>query len=218
MENNGKWADPTPAAIISSGIGFLGLGALLLGIAPVACTPLLVPWIAGISLVCFVCGIILLRNEDIFGGTLNLIIGGVLLGSGTWLSFLFKVIGLPLGKPILGLGGIAPVPPHIEGYMWIGVVIFLVFAGICALRLTWVMSAGLWWAAIATLLAPGLWSIMGCPGIPDDPAGLIRHILPNIAGIMMMLFGLLLLYFGNGLWVNLWFGRPIIPMGKPLLK
>lgn len=217
-EQQTQWAEPLPAVLFSSAVAFFGLAALLTGSVSLASAPLLIVWVAGISLVCIIGAIIAFRRGDIFGGTLSAIIGGVLFGSGTWLSFLGKFVGWPWGAPVFGAGAAVAIPPQIEGWMWIGLVMFLVVGGIAGLKVSWFLGFALWWIAVAAALAPCAWSFMGCPGMPADPSMGISSTLPMVSGWMMLLFALMIFYFATAVWLGTFFGKPVLPIGKPLIK
>ncbi|MGD0355884.1 MAG: hypothetical protein ABSB31_10700 [Dehalococcoidia bacterium] len=213
-----SWADPTPACLYSQAVGFLALGTLFAGIVPALSAVLLIPWFFGIALVCIIGGLILLRNNDVYGGTLNFIVGAVFLTSGNWASLLIKFIGLPLAQPTVGTLAQLPIPTQMEGYAFGILIIFLVVGGILGLRLAWWVGVMLFVVALAVLFGPCIWNLMGAPGVPTDPAAGISNPFCLVSGILFIIFALMNLYLATSLWVLHTTGKLVLPIGKPWLK
>ncbi len=213
-----SWADLTPACLYSQAVGFLALGVLFAGLVPALSAALLVPWFFGIALVNIIGGIILLRNNDIYSGTLNFIVGAVFFTSGNWASLLIKFVGLPLYQPAVGTLTAVPLPTQMEGFCFGMLIIFLVVAAILGLRLAWWVGVMLFVVALAVLFGPCIWSLMGQPGVPADPAGAISNPFCLVSGILFIIFAFMNLYLATSLWVLHATGKLVLPIGKPWLK
>ncbi len=213
-----SWADFTPACLYSQAVGFLGLGALFAGLVPALSAVILIPWFFGIALVNIIGGIILMRNNNIFAGTLNFIVGAVFFTSGNWAALLTRVVGFPLAAPSFGMFNQVALPTQIDGWFFGMLVIFLIVAGILALRLAWFVGVMIFVVAVAVIFGPCIWNLMGQPGVPTDPAAAISNPFAMISGIFFIVFAFMNLYLATSLWVLHDTGKLVLPIGKPWLK
>jgi len=217
MSEQNSWANPTPAALYAQAVGVFGLGALLAGLVPAVDSVLMIPWFCGINFVLIVCSIIQYRNNELYGATVNLLIGAIFFGSANWMSLLTKFVGLPLGAPVLGILGTAQIPVLVEGYFNIPLIIFIAILGYLGGRLSWLISAMIWFITLA-VVALTVWNFLGQPGIQPGIGGSIINIWANASGWMLLVTGVLNLYVGTAVFMLYLTGKLTLPLGKPIFK
>ena len=217
MSEQNSWANPTPAALYAQAVGVFGLGALLAGLVPAVDSVLMIPWFCGISFVLIVCSIIQYRNNELYGATVNLLIGAIFFGSANWMSLLTKFVGFPLGAPVLGILGTAQIPVLVEGYFNIPLIIFIAILGYLGGRFSWLISAMIWFITLA-VVALTVWNFLGQPGIQPGVDGLIINFWANASGWMLLATGVLNLYVGTAVFMLYLTGKLTLPLGKPIFK
>ncbi|MGA9047616.1 MAG: hypothetical protein WB588_01330 [Dehalococcoidia bacterium] len=217
MSEQHTWANPTSASLYAQAVGVFGLGALLAGLVPAVESVLMIPWFCGISLVLIIVSIIQFRNNELYGATVNLLIGAIFFGSANWMSLLIKFVGLPLGAPVLGILNTAHITTFVEGYFNVPLIIFIAILGYLGGRVSWLISAMIWFITVA-VLALTVWNFLGQPGIQPGIDGLIINFWANAGGWMLLATGVLNLYVGTAVFLYHLTGKLPLPIGKPIFK
>jgi hypothetical protein len=214
MSEQNQWADPTPVALFASGIALAGLGALLAGLVSTISTILLIPWLIGISFVVVVSALIMFRNGDMLGGTINLLIGAIFFGSGLWLSLFFKFVGWPPSAPVIGLLCKVQIPSVIEGYFNIPLVLLLLVISVLGGKISWVTSMMVGFLTVAVAFV-AVWLFLGSPGMEGH---VVKNIWANMAGWMLFAGSLGNLYLGTAIFTDRFLKKMVLPLGRPLIK
>ncbi len=217
MSEQNSWANPTPASLYAQAVGVFGLGALLAGLVPAVDSILMIPWFCGISLVLIIVSIIQYRNNELYGATVNLLIGAIFFGSANWMSLLTKFVGFPLGAPVLGILSAGHIPVLVEGYFNIPLIIFIAILGYLGGRLSWLISAMIWFITLA-VVALTVWNFLGQPGIQPGIDGIISNFWANASGWMLLATGVINLYVGTATFMLYLTGKLVLPLGKPIFK
>jgi hypothetical protein len=197
-EGKSSWAMAAPACLYVVGALCFGLFALLYGLVSAASIPVMCAWLIAGAVAILICGIIELARGDIFLGSVILVLGALIaLGGG--MSFSATVALPPEAIP----AGLA-----LSGWVWVAIGLILFIFLPSAGKVSWSLFVFVIEFGVALeLLAIGL--ITG--------VGLGTGIM-SIAGILLLIFGLYVLYAGTVFITNTVYGAQKLPIGGPIFK
>ena len=197
IENQETWKSATPAVCFLVFAVTVGFFALFTNRISNQSGMLLVGvWVFMIGFAILVCAVIDFRLGDTLGGTINAVLG-VMLGIGSGGSFIFHAIAMGNGMEIDKVVD--------SWYLFPTGIIVFVFS-VCASKRLALFSIALFNLSLAIIVASS--AFMG--SIP-------MNILP-ICGWSILISGIMFFYMGIGLLSIESFGKPIIPLGRPLFK
>jgi hypothetical protein len=207
------WADPTPAGLFGVAAGTTAVWALLTGRIGMQDLHIFIAWLMGAALILAIVGLINFRRGDTVSGSLNLAFGILFFGVPA-ITYAFLLWGTPMEFLALLAGlGISTALPGVVINGWVFFVlgaILLAFVPIMA-RQTWVMSVALLVFGIAVWLLAA-WTVQG---FPPPPAWYYEGV---VAGWLIGLAGLVMLYMGVAMILIHGVGRVVLPIGRPLIK
>jgi len=197
--NDGQvvWGAAAPAGMCALSVGIMGIFALMMGFAPPESAPLLVAWLGVCALAQVVAGIIEYKRGDTAFAFCLLNFGLVLQG-GTALMFLVRTWALS--------SGMKPLPPQLDGWIWIGITIMIGITIPAMLRISWSVAVIIIWVDIAALLFALL------------NIGVISAAFTPIIALMFLVFSLYMFYAAMAIMTNTVYQRPVLPLGGPVIK
>ncbi len=189
-----SWANPLPWAIMAVAVLTACVGSVYAELVPASTTPLLVGILLACSLPQLLGGVILLRRGEILVGSLSGLFGTV----------------ITLGAAItlwqqLGAAEPGAITPEVMGVFWI---VLFVIAEVIAYglgRVSWFIMLGIGEVGVSFLFL-GINALTASRG-----TGLI-------AGYLLIVFSAFCLYASAGMVLGEHFQRPVLPLGKPVLK
>jgi succinate-acetate transporter protein len=188
-QQKSNWFDPSAVGMFAVAIAVIPFSAFLLGWIPPQAIPTIIPLLIGTGTVTVIVGIIALARGDL--GGIPMLLFGMLFMVTPGLSFLMSQGGLP-NPQVMGMvnivGGIALIPVAVV----LGVISWVPLVFICLV-------------AVGVILS-------GCMLLGAPP------ILGFIGGLFVLIFGIHMLYTGIALILMQGLGRPVLPMGKPIVK
>lgn len=194
-QENG-WANPGPAGLVALAVACFTFFALYTGRVTGASLPLLGIWLLGGFIIQITVAIIELREGVLLGGNVFLFFS----------AFFMFVTGTEcLFKFWMSTKGIA-IDPRIDGWAWIVLAVSL---------LLW--TPGYFKAP----LVMGLLVIsldVAVPIIALKDLGILGHTGGFIAGIFLLISGILAIYMAAGTILNSVFGKQVLPVGPPIIK
>jgi len=197
-DNSSGWANPAPAGIIALGFAVMMFYALLTGKVPSESHMLAGLWLLGAFVIQTTVGLIELKMGNDVGGNIFLWFGPFFCLA-TGLVFIWEYFAHIYGWPV---------NLELQGYLWICIWIVMwtnwpIFLKQFPLSLIIVFS-------LMNICAP-LMAFMNLGMIPTK-------VYAPIIGNCMGATAILALYSGAGMITNKYFGRPIIPLGSPIIK
>lgn len=202
------WGDPSPAGLFAIGAGTTAVWAVLTGRVGLQDLPMLTVWLLAVGFVQTLVGLIHLRNGDAVGGSLNLSFGILFFGA----PGLTNVVLLWGGRPLEEVGIAQPPDFAINGW------VFLVLGAVLASFLP-ILARQSWLSTLAvTVFAISIWMLalyyLQPAAVQATPGWMLAAL---IAGWMIGVAGLTMVYLGMALVLAYGLGRAVLPVGGPLV-
>lgn len=186
------WANTLPWAVMAVAVLAACVGAVYAGLVPPTTVPLLVGILLACSLPQLIGGIILFQRGEILVGSLCGLFGTV----------------ITLGAAITlwqQLGAAGAITPEVMGFFWITLFIIAEVIAIGLGRISWFVLAGIAEVGVAFVFL-GINALTGSPF-----AGLI-------AGWLLLVFAAFCVYASSAIVLAEHFGKPVLPLGRPVFK
>ena len=197
MAQEHSFATPGPAALGAYAVAVFGFGAVFLGKVGVNGLPLLAAWLVGGGIIQLTAGIMELKDHNVTGGNVFLYFSGF---------FMFAAALSVIAKFLLITHGMKP-DVVVEGWLWMAGTGFLV-----AMTPSYAKSnAALFLLVVAVDFALLLIALLDL-GIADP------GICKPIVGYILVGTGCIALYLILATATNTVYGKPVIPVPKPLVK
>jgi succinate-acetate transporter protein len=185
------WSNPGPWAIQAVAVLTACVGVVFAGLVPPSTTPLLV----GILLACvlpqLIAGIILFRRGDINLATICGLFG--------------TVITMGAAITLWQQMGAKAITPEVMGAFWLALFVITEVYAIGFGRATWLLLAGIAEVGVAFLFL-GINQLTGLA------------ITGTIGGWLLIVFSAFCIYASSAILLAEQFGRPILPIGRPVFK
>ncbi len=195
--NKQSWADPGFVGLMALAAAVFSLWPILTGDVPSSAAPMVIGWmfVTGVALI--ICGVICLKLGNLIVGAPCLVFGAV-VNLGTGAAFALELYGAAHDISVVG----AP----LNGWVFLVIGFLAVAIGLPLGKLSWAMFVWVMDLAV-TFWVIGL-SFIGVLGPSAVKTG----------GWLLLIFGILCLYFAFAGHVNTTFGKAILPLGKPLFR
>lgn len=175
------------------GMGIFAFCALATGNAPAEATPLLCAWLGIAGITAAVCGIISMIKGDLMNGA-----PAVIFGAGIQVGYSIDVAIRTWALK----AGIGTLPMQIDGWVWLAFAIIVAMLLPGLLRAPWSLFAIVVWVDIS------LWL-----GFLDMIFGISTG---KLGPWMILAFGVYMLYVGFVGYTNVIYGKPVLPLGRPI--
>jgi len=200
-EVKASWAMPTVATLWIVAALCFGLFSLLAGLVPAAGTSVLCAWLIAGSVGLFIAAVIEFAKGEIVLGTITLVFAPLIaLGGG--MSFVEILKLAPLGPEAMGAG------MAVSGWVWlaIGILFFLFLPAVAKVS----------WSLFIMMIELGVGIIMISIGmLTGVPMG---EGLMLIAGYLVMIFAVYVMYVGLVFLTNTVYQAPKLSIGGPIIK
>ncbi|EHL08609.1 hypothetical protein HMPREF0322_00702 [Desulfitobacterium hafniense DP7] len=198
-----SWADPSALGNICIGLLLLAQWGFFTGITGPATGIVLLPWLLTAIPVIFVIVFIQFHLGDFVGGTVNGLLGIVLMGQGAVkgiIALLFILYGKDMPPTYGADAGLTDALPLLCAF-----VVLLAAGFLSGLGQSKIQAICVWVAAVGFLL-------MALASLGINP------VLGLVGGCCMLVIGLWLFYAGIALLLNGAAGKSLLPLGKPFGK
>ncbi|MEL1136483.1 GPR1/FUN34/YaaH family transporter [Desulfitobacterium sp. THU1] len=196
MSNNqGGWANPSPAGLVALGVACFTFFALLSGKVTAGAMPLMACWLIGGFVVQVIVGVIELKEGQIVGGNVFLYFSAFFMLVGG-LEFFVKYFAAIQQWSI-------PLDTHIDGWAWLVLSFCLVMWTPAYFKSTSILSLAVVLVDIAVVQVAFL------------DLGILDPSFKPIAGYALLFAGILAMYLSSALVVNTAYGKTIFPITKP---
>ena len=189
------WGNAAPWGIMSVAVLTACLGGVLLGLVPESSVPLFIGILIPISLPQLIASIIAFRRGEIVLATI-LGLFGTVITLGAAFTMWIQIFKAPAPGAFTG---------EIMGFFWITLFILTEVYAIGFGRLSWFILAGIAEVGVMFLFL-GLFALLGVP------------VLNFIAGIFSLVFAAFCIYAPSAILLGEHFGRPVLPIGRPVFK
>lgn len=196
MEQEQKWVDPTPASLFLVFIVAMPLWQFLTGGLSLNAAPLIGVGFLTAGIFWFMASVINFRMGDVLGGCINGVFA-IGLGFLPGANFLVQAFGPAMGVTL---------DPRADGWFFLCIgIVFMPFALGVAKRL-WHLAIGLF--------------VLGCAFIINGLAlaGLIGIGMLPVGGWFIFVGAIILLYNATAMVLAGAFGKPVLPLGGPLIR
>jgi uncharacterized protein len=243
MAQEHSFATPSPAGLGALAVATFGFAPVFLGWVDTSCLPLLSAWLIGGFICQLVVAVMELKDHNITGGNVFLffcsffMLAAAISVFAKWymISFMFtpKAVKAAIDTAAGGLGirpemlspeqvkaamaGVGPAigammqkTVYIEGWMWMAGAIF-----ITVLTPAYAKSSSLFFFAVI-LVDIVLWLIVGADTGWFSIGGI--KLTKSIIGYLMIVIGMIGLYFSGATVCNTVYGKALFPLPKPLIK
>jgi succinate-acetate transporter protein len=206
-EQQGTWGDPTPVALFAGGAGTTAVWALMTGRVGLQDMHIFIVWLAAVGVVQVITGLIHLKRGDPVGGSLNLAFGALF-----WCAPAMTLASLIWGGQPMAAMGIKGMPGlTINGWIFLILgIILCAFIPIMA-RQSWLSMIDLAIFAVAIFLL----ALLNLQPFQQQSVGAWRAV-GQIAGWLIGLAGLVMVYLGMAISLLYGLGRKVLPIPGPL--
>ncbi len=194
-----SWGDASPGILFALGAALLPLGLFAAGRIPLEAGPMIAAWLLGLGVIEVVGGVIVLKRGDTLIGSAALFFGCILcVGGGisglihTWWSLAGQATSIPL---------------QYEGWSWFASGIAVLLFVPATARVSWSLCLFFVDLAICLILF-GLAYVSGMAWIT----------MMEVSGWMLFIFALYCFYAGLVILTNTIYAKPLLSLGRPLIK
>ncbi|BAE83501.1 acetate uptake transporter family protein [Desulfitobacterium hafniense] len=196
--NNGGWANPSPAGLVALGVACFTFFALLSGRVTAGAMPLLGCWLIGGFITQVIVGAIELKEGQILGGNVFLYFSAFFMLVGG-LEFFVKYFAAAQQWSI-------PLDTRIDGWAWIVLSFCLVLWTPAYFKATSVLTMIVILIDIAVVQVAFL------------DLGVLSPSFKPFAAYALLFAGILAMYLSAALILNTTYGKTILPLTKPWVK
>ncbi len=197
MNQNHRWANPTPAGLVALAIACLLFSALMGGKISAGGLGLMGCWLFGGFVIQIVVAVIELNEGKTTGGNVFLFFSAFFMLTGS-LEMFFKYFAIKNSWPL---------ETHVDGYAWAVLSLTLLFYTVAYLR-----ESPLAMNILVLILDVAVF------GIAIIDLGLLdpSTFKPIISNLLLIATGVTI-YLSSAILLNTSYGRIFLPIGKPLL-
>lgn len=196
--NNGGWANPSPAGLVALGVACFIFFALLSGKVTAGAMPLMGAWLIGGFVVQVIVGAIELKEGQIVGGNVFLYFSAFFMLVGG-LEFFIKYFAAAQQWPI-------PLDTRVDGWAWVVLAFCLVLWTPAYFKSTSILTLIVIFIDIAVVQVAFL------------DLGILSPSFKPFAGYALLFAGILAMYLSAALILNTTYGKAILPLPQPWVK